>query len=181
MQKRNRPPGRKSSSQEVKVKPRGPHQRTRRSGSVHALKTRWGGASKMRVMTSTRCSAASAAALLPAAMFLLLPLQLTQIIVQAIEALLPETAIVLQPLGGILERTRLKPAGPPLRLATARDQPGALQHLEVLGDGGQAHLKGRGQLRDRGLTCGEAGKDRAPGGIGEGREGGAEAIERHML
>src|SRR6059036_1063332 len=151
----------------VPVKPLGPNQRTRWSGSVQTLKTRLRGASKMRVMTSSR-SVDVVVALVLAAMFLLLSLQLGQIRLQAIEALLPETAIVLQPAGGVLKRTRLEPAGPPLRLATARDQTGSLQHLEVLGDGGKAHREGLGQLRDRGLALGEASKDRTPGGIGEG-------------
>src|SRR5690242_15476788 len=127
----------------VLVKPRGPHQRARCSGSVQALNTRLRGASKRRVRTSTR--SADSAALLLAAMSLLLLLQFAQIIVQPIETLLPETPILLQPVGGVLKRTGLEPAGPPLCLATARDQAGAFQHLEVLGDGGQAHREGRGQ------------------------------------
>src|SRR5207302_4253877 len=178
MQKRKAPPGRASILYDGIVKPWGPHQPTRCSGSVQALNTTRGGASKKRETTSSRC-ADSVATLLAAAMFLLLLFQLTQIVFQAIEALLPEAAIVLQPVGGVLERTRLEPAGTPLRLATARDQAGALQHLEVLGDGGKAHLEWLAQLRDRGHTGGEASEDRTPGGIGEGGEGGAEAIGRH--
>src|SRR5713101_3497922 len=178
MQKRKAPPWRTSILHEGIVKPCGPHQRTTRSGSVQALKTRRRGASRTRVMTSSR-SVDSMAALLLSAMSLLPPFQLAQIAFQAVEALFPETAIVLQPVRGVLQRTRLEPAGPPLRLATARDQTGALQHLEVLGDGGKAHLEGRGQLRDRGLAGDEASKDRAPGGIGEGRKGDTEAIGRH--
>ncbi len=113
-------------------------------------------------------------------MFLLPLLQYAQITVETLEALLPEAAIALRPVGDLLERTRLEPAGPPLRLATACDKAGALQHLEVLGDGGKAHLEGRGQFRDRGLARGQASQDRAPGGIGEGGEGGAEAIGWHI-
>src|SRR2546426_2328310 len=177
MQKRKAPPGRTSIAQDGVVNPCGPHQRTRRSGSVQALKTRERGASNTRVMTSSR--SAGVVALLPAAMSPPFRLQLAQIALQAIEALLPETAIVLQPVGGLLERSRLEPAGPPLRLATARDQTGALQYLEVLGDGGKAHLEGLGQVRDRRLAPGETSQDRAPGGIGEGREGRAEALGRH--
>src|SRR6202790_1004115 len=148
MQLRKAPPGRRSNLHDGRVKPRGPYQWTRCSGSVQALKTRLRGASKMRSISSTR-SADSVAALLLASIFLLLLLQLAQVIVQAIEALLPETAIVLQPISGVLERTRLEPAGPPLRLATARDQTRALQHFEMLGDGGKAHLEGLGQIGDR--------------------------------
>src|ERR1700736_6472515 len=110
---RKAPPGRESISQDVIVKPFGPAQHAIRSGSAHALQTRLRGASKVRVMTSAR-SADSVAALLLAPIFLLLHLQflllhlrLAQIIVQTIEALLPEPPILLDPLGGA-------PARPPL-------------------------------------------------------------------
>src|SRR5262249_26073396 len=136
----------------VLVKPRGPHQCTRCSGSVQASNTRLRGASKTRVRTSTR--SAAAAVLLPAARFRLLLLQFTQILVQAVETLLPETPVLLQPVGGVLERTGFEPAGPQLRFTAAGDQTGPLQRLEVLGDGGQAHGEGRGQLHDRGLARG---------------------------
>src|SRR5690349_20792755 len=109
------------------VKPRGPHQRTRCSGSIQTLKTRSRGAAKMRVSSSTR-SAGGVAGLFPvlAATGLLLGLQRAQIVAQAIKALVPEPAVVVEPVGGILERAALKPAGPPLRLAPADDQPGPL-------------------------------------------------------
>src|SRR2546430_12691244 len=125
MRKRKAPPGRTSIVQDGVVKPCGPHQRTSRSASVQALKTRGRGASKTRAMTSSR--SAAVLALPPAAMSPPFRLQLAQIVLQAIEALVPETAIVLQPVGGLLERSRLEPARPPLRLAAARDQTGALQ------------------------------------------------------
>src|SRR2546422_667225 len=101
MQTRKAPPGRTSILHEGIVKPFGPHQRTRRSASVQALKTRRGGASKTRVMTSSGF-AVSAAGLVLAAMSPPLRLQLLQIYIQPIEALLPESAIVLQPVGGVL-------------------------------------------------------------------------------
>src|ERR1700686_10325 len=124
MQLRQEPPGRRSNLHDGRVKPRGPYQWSRCSGSVQALKTRLRGASKVRSISSTR-SADSVAALLLASIFLLLFLQLAQVIVQAIQPLPQKRRIVLQPISGVLERTRLEPAGPPLRLATARDQTGA--------------------------------------------------------
>src|ERR1700722_16772468 len=45
------PPGRKSSSQRGLSNPRGPHQRARCTGLVHASKTSARGALKTRVMT----------------------------------------------------------------------------------------------------------------------------------
>ena len=61
-------------------------------------------------------------------------------------------AILSDPVGDILERSRLEPAGAPLRLAAARDEAGTLQHLEMLGDGGQGHLERLGQFGDGGLA-----------------------------
>src|SRR5262249_59096091 len=76
------------------------------------------------------------AALWFAITFLLLLLQFNQKSVEALKACVPEAAIVFEPVGHVLERCRFEPAGPPLRLATLRDQASALQHLEVLGHGG---------------------------------------------
>src|SRR5262245_27295616 len=87
---------------------------------------------------------------------LLLLLQFNQIFVEACEAFVPEAAIVFEPVGDILERRRLDAAGPPLCLATLRDQASALQHLEVLGHGGRADRKRLGELFDGGLALGEA-------------------------
>src|SRR5205814_6372294 len=112
--------------------------RFRCSGEVHALKTRLRGASKMRVMVSSR-SDASVAPLLLAPIGLLLLLHLAQIFLEAIETLLPKTAIVLDPLRSVLEGTRFQPTRTPLRLAPACNQTRALQHLKMLGDRGQPH------------------------------------------
>src|SRR5438128_464933 len=114
-----------------------------------------------------------------AATLLLLRLQLLQVNVQAVETLLPKAAIFFEPIVDAFQRPRLDPAGPPLRFAPPRDQPGALQHLEMLGDGGAAHLEGLGEFADRRLTQGESREDRATRGIGEGCKRGAEAVRRH--
>ena len=80
-----------------------------------------------------------------------------------------------------VQRCRIELAGPPLRLAAARDQAGALQHLEMFGNSGRGHFEWRGELRDRCLARGEACKDRASGRVGESCEGCAEVIRRHNL
>src|SRR5712692_3941577 len=155
--------------------------------SVRAFQTRATGASKVRSTTSgsSFIAALLVATLLFAAISLLLALnflhlslalQLPEVAVQLVEALLPVAPVVLDPVGDVLERIRLKPAGPPLRLAAALDQPGALEHFQVLGHGGEAHVEGLGQFQDRGFARGEAREDRAPRGIGESGEGRAEAI-----
>src|SRR5438034_11695492 len=51
----------------------------------------------------------------------------------------PQTAIAFQPLGSFSEPLGLEAARPPLRVAAARNQAGALQHLQVLGDRRLAH------------------------------------------
>src|SRR5258708_34974385 len=123
MTMRQAPPGRTSISQTGFVKPCGPHHCAICFGSVHAFHTRSRGASKTRVMTNSR-SGGGVVGLFFSVMFLLLVLQLVQIIVQAFEALIPETAIVLHPVRDLLERSCLQPARSPLRLAAARDQTG---------------------------------------------------------
>src|SRR2546421_7932792 len=145
------PPGRKSNSQTGLVNPWGPHHCATCFGSVHTLNRSSLGASKIRVSTSS-CSF-SFVAVFPVAMLLLLILSVAQIVVQTIKAPRPETPVVLRPIGNVLERSCLEPAGPPLRLVSTRDQPRALKHLKVLGDGRHADLEWLGQLCDRGF-CG---------------------------
>src|SRR5579864_3267673 len=134
----------------------------------------------MRVMTKMR-SSGFASVLFFAFTFLLLQLQFVQILVQAVQTLLPDGTIAFHPVGYVFERLGLDPARAPLRLAPARDESGALQDLEVLGDGGQGHGEGLGQLGDRALPLGQTREDRPPRGIGEGGKGGAQAVRRHII
>src|SRR5260221_9991894 len=76
----------------------------------------------------------------------LLGLQLFKIVVEAAEARLPELAVVSDPFGDRLQPLRLQAAGPALRLARARDQTGALEHLEMLGDRRLAHGERPGEI-----------------------------------
>src|SRR5258706_16346987 len=153
--------------------------------SVSALQMSATGASKVRSTTSGSCFVARL--LFAAISFLLalnilhfvLALQLLEVALQLVEALLPVAAVVLDPVGNALERVGLEPARSPLRFAAALDQPRALEHLEVLGHGGQAHVEGLCELEHRGFPRGKACEDRAPGGVGEGGEGGAEAVGGH--
>src|SRR5580700_11497529 len=111
MTKRHTPPGRMSKLSVVVVKPFGPHHCARCLGSVNAANTRSRGASNSRVPTIARGSLLRSI-LLFAAMFLTpgvgdLPLRslclrffglkLLQIIVEAVEALVVEAAIVFEP------------------------------------------------------------------------------------
>src|SRR5215472_7305450 len=146
MPKRNRPPGRASAFQDSTSKLFGPHQRARCAASVQTLKTRLRGASYSRSRTSTRSAGVTVVASLLPVMLRTLALQLAEIVAQAIQALLPEAPVVLEPIGRVLEGRSIEPARPPLRRPPAGDQAGALQHLEMLGDPGEAHIEGRRQL-----------------------------------
>src|SRR5262245_18577774 len=119
------------------------------------------------------------AGLLPLATCLLLPLNLAQVLVQTIEAQFPEAAVALNPVRHVLERARFQAAGSPLGPPPACNQARVLEHLEVLGDCRKAQVEGLGERGDRLLTGSEARQDGAPGGIGEGRERGAELVCRH--
>src|SRR3984957_20195762 len=143
MTKRQMPPGRNSKRDVVVVKPFGPHHCARCFGSVHAANTSSRGASNSRMPMIARGSLCKSR-LFVAAMFLALRfrrlgLQDFQIGIEAIQTLLEETPIVFEPIVDALQLLRLDAAGAELRFAAARDQAGALQHLEMLGDGRKAH------------------------------------------
>src|SRR5690606_27569966 len=92
-------------------------------------------------------------------------LELVEVVAQAIEALLPEAPVALCPVGHGLEGRGFELAGTPLGLPALTDQPGALQHPQVLGDRRSAHAEGRRQLLDRGRPLGEPRQDGAACGI----------------
>src|SRR5262245_37288027 len=159
-----------------------PYQCRTCSGLVHASNSSRRGTANTRVSTISRSEGnVSVIALFLASTSLLLCLQLGQVLVEAVKALLPEAAVALQPVHPVLPRRRFQPARPPLRLAAALDQPRPLQHLEMLRHRGAADLERLGELADRRLPQRQPREDGAPGGIGEGREGDAEAIRRHRL
>src|SRR5437588_55223 len=112
---------------------------------------------------------------------LLLLDQILQNFVEALETLIPEAPVLPHPIGGLLQAGSVEAARPPLRVAALPDQAGALQHLQMFGDAGEAEVERLGQLRDRGLPLGKTGQDRSPGGIGEGCERDAEMIIRHRI
>src|SRR5436190_10683820 len=63
-----------------------------------------------------------------------------EVFAKTVEALLPELPVLLHPIDGRLERFRVELARAALRIARLSDQPGALKHLQMLGDGREAHL-----------------------------------------
>src|SRR2546428_926514 len=110
-----------------------------------ASNTRSRGASNTRVMTISRSDGVVTVSWLlplpPIALLLCSPLEVLQVLVQPVVALLPEVPVPLGPLGNLLERPRLEPGGPPLPLPAPRDQPRPLEHLQVLRDRREAHLE----------------------------------------
>src|ERR1700722_7290688 len=99
----------------VVVKPFGPHHCARCLGSVHTANTRSRGTSNSRMPTITRGSC-SRSMLLLALMFFVLAarlfgLELFQIGVEAVEALVEEAAVVREPIVDVLERARRDAAG----------------------------------------------------------------------
>src|ERR1700752_1771032 len=124
MTNRQWPPGRKSKLDVVVVKPNGPHHCARCFGSVQAEKTSARGASNSRVPTIARGLRSRSMRLVAAAfsfpcVWLLIatllntllvavfgtvfPLQLLQIGIQAIEALVEETPVMVEPVVDVLE------------------------------------------------------------------------------
>ena len=133
----------------VIVKPRGPHHWATCSGSVQASQTASTGASYTRMMSDlVRFIFCGHSVLLLSLFFF--AVTVFRYASEAIEALFPELPVLLHPVGDALERFGIELARAPLRLARLGDQPGLLQHLQVLGDRGQAHLvqKRPGQIRN---------------------------------
>src|SRR5580704_3290317 len=135
MTKRQTPPGRNSKRDVVVVKPFGPHHCARCFGSVQAEKTSSRGASNSRVPMIERGSR-SRSRLLVTGMFSVLPLrscagaffglQLFQVSVQPVEALVEKAPVMREPIVDVFKRPRLDAARPPLRFTAAGNEAGAL-------------------------------------------------------
>src|SRR5258708_37651964 len=97
------------------------------------------------------------------------PVGCLQALLEAIEALLPERTVLLEPFGRLAEAGSVQTRRPQLRRAPTCDQPCPLEHLEVLGhrlNGDRERL--REVLYGRPPPC-EACGGSAPGG---GRQSG---------
>src|SRR5215203_1805851 len=101
-----------------------------------------------------------------------------KICVESFEALFPMAAVLIDPAGDLPERPRLQPAWSPLRPSSLLDEPSSLEHPQVLGNGGLAHVEGSGKILDRGFALSEPGQDRTPRRVGEGGECRAERVDR---
>ena len=101
--------------------------------------------------------------------------------VETVETVFPKNAVALHPLRGVAQTVRLETGRPPLGVAPARDQPGILEHLEVLRDCWKRHVERPRELRDRGFPRRETGEDRPPRRIGDRRERRAETVGGQLL
>src|SRR3954469_3151765 len=148
----------------------GPNHAATASGSVHAANTASRGASKIRVIRTSRSAVASG---------IVLSLS-SQVRVEPVHPVLPGSLARLHPRHRLVERLGLHPARAPLRLTAADDEPGALEDLEMARDRREAHREGRRDLVDRRLALGKAGEDRATGGVRQSGEGAGELVGRHL-
>src|SRR5436190_12979861 len=130
--------------------PCSPNHSANRGPSVHALKTSSRGASKtrtIRIPSASLCAETTPSGGV-ASLILGSPLDRSQVLLQAVEVRLPEPPILAQPLRGVTQRPCAQAGRAVLRRSPPGDEPGALQHLEVLGHGLQAHRERLGELVD---------------------------------
>src|SRR5207244_7001583 len=115
------------------------------TSSSHIRKTSGIGASKWRTINNSSSRSGmpgSAGARGSVLASILVSLgELGEIIVHPVETALPEAAILAEPAIEMLQRRRIEPAGSPLRLTPARDQPGRFEHLEVARDRRKADIE----------------------------------------
>src|SRR5512134_3697071 len=87
-----------------------------------------------------------------ACMTLLLPLHHLHVVVEAIEALCPKPLVVAEPPRSLRHRRGVEVHGAELGTAAARDEAGAFQNLQMLGNGRLAEAERLDQLVDRGFA-----------------------------
>src|SRR5262249_40287458 len=88
--------------------------------------------------------------------------------------------IARQPVVDGLERSRLQPTGPPLRLAPARDEARGLHHLQMPRHSRQADVEGLRNLVHGRFPLGEPRKNRPPRRIRERREGDGKRVGHYL-
>ena len=86
---------------------------------------------------------------------------------QGVELLFPETAMLVQPLGGGLEQPSRKPAIGDTAFFHTRDQPGVLEHSKMLRNRGRGDVERFPEIAHGTLTSREPFDHRAPRWIGE--------------
>src|ERR1700685_4555432 len=183
--KRYVPPVRTSVSQEMKDIPNdfGAHHRLSNSGLVHASNTMRAGASKVRVTTSSRSDVRSTVVRffmgvgllsILASIYLLLPCQFLDNLVQLVEACVPELAVPLDPCRLFLQSAQAELAGSHAPDLLRGDEPRLLQDADMLLHARERHVELLGKVRDRSVCTPELLQYAASGGV---RERGERDIE----
>src|SRR3954451_14765420 len=98
-------------------------------------------------------------------------LELLQVAVEPVDPALPHLTSSVHPHHCLFQGLDSQAAPSRLRRASARDQAGPLEHLEVTRDRRQADGEGLRELLDRRVALGEALEDRQAGRIAQGGEG----------
>jgi hypothetical protein len=176
MTNRHSPPGRTSMECVDVVNLRGPTSGPR-AWDQSKCENKAARRAKMRVRMSSFLACPAAELLVVSAMLFLLGFKPTQIVVQAVEPLLPSHAIVLDPVGDVFKSDGMDPARAPLCSPAAGDKPCVFKHFYVLGDGRHAHLKGLGKLGHRSFAGQQVSKNRSTSGVRERCESGGELVQ----
>src|SRR5271166_616754 len=166
---RQLPPVRASQCSIRVVMASGPTHRANNAGSVWARNSCPGVAAKSRVIRMTG-SFGSASMTVSVILFILVSLHLRQDGVEAAVALLDAVPVALDPGIHQVEGLDLQAHRPGLRPSRPADEPGVLEHPQVLVDGLQRHPVRLGQLAHGRVALREPGHHVAPGRIREGGE-----------
>jgi len=89
------------------------------------------------------------------------------VLLELVEALGPDLTAAVDPVDRAVEHGGLEVTRTELRPPTTRDEPAALEHLQVLRDRGKAEVERLGQLVHRGVAGGEASQDRSTRRVGK--------------
>jgi len=103
---------------------------------------------------------------------------LIEIAGERIELLGPELLVARHPHGGFFHGRGGELAAHHPPLLRPRDEPGVLEHVEVLEEAGKRHLVRVGKLGHRAVAFGERLKHAAPGAVGKRGEHAVELVLR---
>src|SRR3954453_21077145 len=130
------PPTRTSIRTTGIVAPSGPYHLAKWSGSVQSCQISSAEASKRRSRTTASTSPVSVIA-----RAFLCELEVLEVVVHAVESVIPDRPVLLSPGRDVLQWSGVERARSVLRCVAALHKPGALEHLDVLGDGRQRQLE----------------------------------------
>jgi hypothetical protein len=94
------------------------------------------------------------------------------VLLEPVEARLPVSLLLGDPIAQLLHTLDVQPARSPLPVDPLVDQPAAPEDADVAGDGLVRQVERLGKLADSRLASGESGDDRSTGPIAKGGEGG---------